>query len=546
MTTYIIGTNPKIKVNLTDKDFVGKGGEKTVYQKGGTAYCVYHSPDQAMPKEKVSLLAAIGDPAVITPKSLLFDSKQRRVGETMDFIADAYVLCQLFTNKFRSRHGIDNSTIVSISKEMIRIMEVCHKAGAIMVDPNDNNWLVSKDFRSVYAIDTSCFQVAGFPPTAIKAAVRDPHSSLFDERSDFYSLAVVLGWLWVGIHPFGMYHPKYEMTPDGMQQKMRDGVSFFDSDAELNRACRPIQEIPGPLMQWMKDVYTSPKVRYAPPSDFTSTKLFVDTTQLVGGENLDITHLKAYSRTILDLFVSVPSFERGEVIVKSPISGSRVGISIQDGLVRFDGPVVNPPEIYASKVFYSGGAAYAVSGDNVIGFHLSDRDAGVQISMRTASHIVANHHALKVFRGGVIQKLLNRCLLTVFPSELSSYVVSLPEMSGKKLLDAMVVENVLVAVWESGGEHFRSVFRFSDDFSTYDCDEVKVDSYHDANFTVCRGRLVMVDENGLLHVSHAAMGKPGKKIIDDPGIDGDCYLSTDGSRVLMSKGNSVYRVQFKG
>ena len=256
-TTYYVRGKQDRKVQLSDADYVASGGEKSVYAKSGTAYCVYHDPSNAVPIGKFDELKAVKHKGFVGPKSLLLDSQKRRVGETMPFVKKSFVLCQLFANSFRRKHAIDHDTDLKLISKMIEIMNAAHAAGVTLVDANDMNWLVSLDFKEVFLIDTTSCQTPSHAATAIKPAIFDPHcNKSFGVESDCYSMAVVIAWLWCGVHPFCCQHKGSKAT---MEEKMLSGLSVFSKSAELNAACRSPHSMPKKLGSWVKSCLESEK-----------------------------------------------------------------------------------------------------------------------------------------------------------------------------------------------------------------------------------------------------------------------------------------------
>ena len=264
MPTYYVRQGSRDHaVKLTDRDFVAAGGEKKIYSRGETAYCEYHEPHRAIPLDKFQFLASVQHAGFIAPTYLLLDSKKQRVGETQPFIDNVYVLCQLFSNGFRNRNGVDHAVDLHLIEGMLEIMNASHAADVVLVDANDMNWLVSHDLTTVSLIDTSSCQTPGHRGTAIKPAIYDPTcNKKFTPASDYYSMAVVASWLWCGIHPFVVGHKN---NSDDMETKMRNGLSIFDSTAEPNTACRPHKTMPDQLRRWIKTCLTTAD-RPAPPS----------------------------------------------------------------------------------------------------------------------------------------------------------------------------------------------------------------------------------------------------------------------------------------
>jgi len=147
------------QISLTKNDFLASGGEGEVYIKSGTAYKIYHEPSKIIPAGKVNELSAIKNPNVIRPQSYVLDSKNKPIGYTMRYVPDTLALCQLFTKAFRNRNNIDHDMMQGLIRNLHQIVVDVHKANILIVDLNEMNFLVSPDFKDVFAIDTDSYQV---------------------------------------------------------------------------------------------------------------------------------------------------------------------------------------------------------------------------------------------------------------------------------------------------------------------------------------------------------------------------------------------------
>lgn len=545
---YVKGSGTK--VTLTDKNFVARGGEKSVYHIGGTAYCVYHDPKNAIPAGKITELASLTMPEIVRPTAELLDANQKHCGETMPFVTDSVapndssvapvVLCHLFTNSFRKRHGVTEKHITKITDAMLAVTRHCHQHGVVLVDPNETNWLVKSSLDDVFLIDTSCVQTASYPGTAIKPAIHDWNAGRhFTPQSDYFSLAVVLGWLWVGVHPYMTYHPKWEGTKldpaQVLEQRMRKNCSFFDPETELNRACRRLEDIPSGLRDWLKAVLQDGK-RLPPPNTCGEAVVVLQTAAAVVSSNsyVTITELARFASDIVRVFGSEVSHKLGEVVVHTPLRNTVVRAAALKGML--DGV----PEITcrAKAVIESHGRLLVVADDSVSEIVFNEfSTTKLRATIRYVGSI-ADVPTTRVFRGCVLQSLLGRYLLSIFPEPGQCRQHQLRELEGWQVLDAGYESGVLLVMAESGGQYRLWRYRFDGEKSD---SVVLSDQFGDVNFAVTdNGVCAILLPNGDLLACRSKSGVAGEKRVVFPSPD--MLLFARGAHIVGAVGPVLYKV----
>ena len=58
-------------IALTRADFVGSGGQATVYARDDVAYKVYTDPAHAIPAARIQALSGLTDPRILRPERLI-------------------------------------------------------------------------------------------------------------------------------------------------------------------------------------------------------------------------------------------------------------------------------------------------------------------------------------------------------------------------------------------------------------------------------------------------------------------------------------------
>ena len=555
MPTYYIkgGTS---RVTLTDREFVAAGGEKKIYAKAGTAYCVYHNPKQAIPIGKIRELSSLSHPGVVLPTAELLDSQKKHCGEVMKFVDDSYapkspdikplVLCQLFTNAFRRKQDITNSDVVGITDQMLEIVRHCHANNVVLVDPNETNWLVRHDLKFTYIIDTSCVQTANYPGTAIKPAIRDWSASSFTPDSDWYSVAVVLGWLWAGIHPYTAFHPdwKHLDASAAMIPRMKAHHSFFRPGTEFNRACRPLSDIPTGLRGWLIDVLDKGKRGPAPDTCGTvsvTISAVKAPLQAVSSGLVELKHIDMRADDITGVFGPIVNTDP-LLYVFTPQRGTAIAVGVENGKLVLVDDFGDPVELTfnAKRVFVSGGRAYAVGDTAVAEIVFNEVNGTIRATVRKVGSI-ADLPTTRVYPGCVIQNLLGKYLLSIFPESGKCYQHQLPELEGWQILDAKYELGAFVVCAEQHGQYKMLLYRIQE--NTKECIEI-CQEHGDVNFAVTdRGVTAIMEPSGTLRICSNRIGSANVKRVQFP--EPDMLLFSRDSKIVAALGSKLFDIILK-
>jgi len=255
-------------VKIPNSAYKGKGGEKSIFIVGTKAYGIYHDVKNVMDVDKAKELATLTRPNIIRPTDLLFKGS-KRVGEAMLAVPDPFVLCQLFTRTFSERYGVESKHKVHVIKEMQQTLAHIHQHQCYAIDNNENNWLISKDFQRVYAIDIGNWETPSFKSKFIMLNIRD-RKQKSPVGQDWFSHAILSSCILIGKHPYEATHPKFKHLPKAdvkngvnirprMEAMMDEGLTFFDKDATLPKVCYHLDTIPGAFKAWMQAVLIAKK-----------------------------------------------------------------------------------------------------------------------------------------------------------------------------------------------------------------------------------------------------------------------------------------------
>jgi len=563
MKVYVKG---QPEVSLTKSHFVAEGGEGKVFVRGDTGYKIYHDPSKAIPLGKLQGLMRINDHRVIAPKALLYKGKKGvHVGHTFKFVPDTWALCQLFPRAFRDREGLDHKKALELVQQIQAGVRSVHEANVLIVDLNEMNFLVSKDFATPYFIDVDSYQTPRYPATAIMPSVRDPlvGGMGFTEGSDWFSFAVVSFQLFVGIHPYKGKHPKVR----GLEERMRAGISVFDKAVRIPKTAYGLDAIPSSYRDWYEAMFVHGR-REAPPEGTHHVIVLRPTVRkITGTDNFEIVEITEFDKLIRDLFVGAGHtvvWDGDQLLMDrrhvgywgSPLS---VGFTPKHGHPVAALSIKHMPTHLmdlTSKEILKGfslpegettsanDTVYVRSRDKILEVTFAEAGNRVVASTRVAANVL--EHACRLYEGVAIQSLLGEPHVSIFPRQGACYQLIVPELKGHKVVQARHDGGVLMVLAAEGGTYHRLVFRFDKDYASYDVRKVEDVISTDLNFvTLDSGTCVCLNEDEELELFSSRKGSKSVKTISDPVLGGDMRLAKDGGTVLFHRGNKLYKMRMK-
>lgn len=560
----------KGEVALTQTNYVATGGQASVYQKNGTAYKIYTEPQNAIPEAKFAQLAAIQDNDVVKPVDLLVDPKTSQpIGYTMRFVQDTYALCQLFPKSFRDRNSVGVDKISSVVECLQRHVENVHRAGVLIVDLNEMNILVSHAIDEVFMIDVDSYQTPGYRAEVIMPSVRDWSAAHFSELSDWFSFAVLVCQLYLGIHPYkGTYHGSASVPPEQrLEHRMRHHVSIFDPCVSVPKACASPDTIPGVQREWLRAVLQSGK-RLPPPAPGAAVVPVVQgqratfrfggslvVAELYGLEEPVLSYYASGSLTIALLAsgIMLNGVKAGRVDGGTTLLGITpkmrlpIALNLHRGVLTLhelaERRTTTLP-IAVKEIAKIDDRFYIRNGTQVLEVDFREQSDRLTV---TASHPVANvlENASQLFDGVAIQNMLGSTFVSLFPRTRAGYQVRVPELDGYRVIEAKFEGQFLMVVASKTGEYHRLVFCFDDQFAAYRLGTTFKNSAPGAvNFTVTdSGVCVSLTEDEKIIAYPKGMN--GEMVVTDPAIGGDMRLMRVNGRPGFLRGNKVFSISMR-
>jgi hypothetical protein len=549
------------EVRLAKSDFKAQGGEGSIYVKGAHAYKIYTDPGRAIPPAKIQELSALALPNVIRPLELLLDATNRPAGYSMRAVGRSYALCQLFPKAFRQRNNLTPETALRLVRRMQEGVGHVHSKGVLVVDLNEMNFLVAEDFSEVYFIDVDSYQTPSFPAAALMESVRDRHALRFTEGSDWFSFAVVSFQTFVGIHPYRGNYPPLQGLADKEQKldaRMRANVSVLRPGVTVPASCLPFSVIPPAYLDWYRAVFDEGK-RLAPPDGARAVVALAAPAPsgCAGSSLFEVTAAKEFDDEIVwhDGLVTVTRssvYFGGEkfakpradaLVVVTPRLRHLVAAYMDGGAPRLRDLTAGrdlPLSIAVEEMAVSGGGLYVKQGENVFAVEFLELGGDILPGVRAAASVMIK--STRLFEGVAIQNLLGTHYASLLPAPGVCHQVKLPELDGYQLLDARLCRNVLLAVGARGGRYDRLVFRFADDFGSYDSRVVPDVSSTDINFTVLDSGVVLhLTDEGALELFSRRSGSREFRAFQDPGVGADARLFHTGAQAYVARGPKLYK-----
>ena len=568
MKVYIKG---KGEVNLGQKDFVAQGGEKKIFAIGNTAYAVYDPPSNMIPMGKIQELAVLKNPNIVVPQDVLLDAKNRPIGYTMRFLKDTHALCQLFTRTFQQQNNLSQDKMLELVTAFRDMIEDIHQNNILVVDLNEMNFLTDKKFREVYGIDTNSYQTKSFPATVIMESIKDRHcGGKFTTGTDWFSWGIVSFQMLVGIHPYKGRHPDFEKLPldQRLDARMKQNISVFHAGATMPKVCNPLDSIPPALKAWYIAVFEKGE-RMDPPLDFEQiVKLVAKSQHISGGNKFTIIQLEQYEGEVWWHYMSFGTravcTEQGIYLNRRKYNyPNKMAIGFSPKMNRAWGGYLDTNYnhlmlvdlatgtershvINAQNIMSYGGRIYVQGGTNIMEVMFSEMGDNTITSTKVVGNVLNAPGATHAFDGVFVQNLLGRYVASIFPESGKCHQINIQELDGYRLVDAKYLNKVLVVVAEKGGKYNRFVFRLSDDYRQYDYRTVDDVPNTGINFTVTdAGICVLMDEEERVEVFSNKRGSAQRTVIDDPVLESDMKLFSDGSQVLFAKDNRLFSMAMK-
>lgn len=544
---------------LTEKEYKAAGGQAAVYCLGDTAFKIYHDPSRMISEAKIQELSVLTDPQILGPREVVYDAKNSiPIGFTMPYVDGTEFLCKIFTRGFRDDNGISHRDVAELVVKMQKLLEYIHSCKILVVDYNEMNHLLAADFKNVFHIDVDSWQTKSFPADAIMESIRDHKikKGHFTELSDWFSFAVVTFQMYIGIHPYKGYHPKFD--PKDWIKRMDLGISVFDKDVQLPPPCQDFSVIPKKHLDWYKDIFVK-NDRSIPPypdailisatggkivsskgkfvvefvhkydSPIKKMYFFDGKRYLITGDGI---YLNENQVTKFEKSADKASYFLCDVYAEDPI----IGRYSKGNLSFFDLSKKHIETVPTEGAFQANGLIYSIKNGEIVQ-HSFERLGNLIRVTKTVSSLCPS---FKVFPGVVVQDDFMTCHLAIpFKRDLCANI-HVKELDGHRIIEAECHGRVCVIVGEKNGDYYRYVICFDEHFTqnyTYWSEKADLE---EINFvSLPNGLYILANNTNVLLFSNTA----NKKEFLNAPINASTKLFNENMTVLSVDGAMLYKVR---
>lgn len=567
LTVKLEGYGPTV---LMDNHYVTSGGEGHVYRIKNTIVKLYIDPGKMVHEhipDKIRTLSAIRHPYIITPQGMVTDQADKPIGFHMKAV-DGEPLTRLFTNSFRNQFGFTDENASKLVEGMREVVRTAHAHQAIMVDPNEMNWLAvlsGSDGPEPRAIDVDSWAIGSWPPRAVMLSIRDWHTQGFTELSDWFAWGIVTFQIYTGIHPYQGGLSGYKR--DELERRMRENASVFHADIRLNRAVRDFGCIPSRLLEWYEAIFHRGE-RSVPPSPYDvggRTPKAAITKRVLLGQAGRVSHDALYRGT--DRAVRI--FPDGATLLRSGrLIALRDGSLIGSG-VRPDAEVVRKDDgwLVGEKTrtgvqlrFLKNGTEeqldYPISCHGIFRFEnrlfLTGERGITEIALTKLGRTVVSAgktwstmpKATTWYEGVGVQDAFGAVFLILPFGEKSCAHVRARELDGKKVVAGRAGERyVKLVIIDDGGTYRKYEFAFDARYVNYSFWEGSSEQAESNVAILPRGVCATIEKDGELTIFVPRNGDVRQ--IPDGGVSTDMTLFRWGEQVVYIRDGSVWRMKLK-
>lgn len=551
------------KVSLSSNNFVAKGGEGSIFEKDNLAYKIYEDQNKMIPEAKIKELMELDKSNIIRPINIIYDKNRKLIGFTMNWLNpdNTHALCKLFTNNFRNVHSIENDMIIELVENMKEVISFIHDKKCLIVDGNELNYLVDKDFITPYFIDVNSWQTRNFPATAIMPSIRDWKTNTFSVLSDWFSFAIVTFQLFIGIHPFKGKHEKFKNND--FEARVKNCVSVFNNKVRIPPSARDLSLIPSAYKDWYYKLFEKGDRELPPTLPGTAQKVPVKVILIQSTDNFEIKFLYELDEDILyvnpkynvtktksKLYIGKTSYKvpSGTEVLFTPLENIPVFVNIENKQLQITSVSsyykVQNISIECNDLMIVDNTLYLKQDSKLIELDLHIFKDKIVPSIKSQWTIEPRSSVL--FSNMIVQSVLGKAYIVIplpSASKSSCIVQAVPELNDYKIIDAKYDNGVAILVGHKNGKYDRIIIKFAK--SNYVCNIIEDIDYSPINFiTLDNGVCIQIVEEAL-EIFLNRTDKPDVKRIEDPKINHTIRLVRDGTLVKFFQGKKFFQMRMK-
>ena len=533
-----------------------------------------------IPTGKIQELQQLNNPSIIQPLNILLHPVKKTVpiGFTMVPVPEKVFLCQFFVTDFWDDNKISPDTIVSLSEGIIETISFIHGKKTLIVDLNEFNILSTEsDLTKSFFIDTNSYQTPSYPATAINLAIKDWHSKGYSTETDWFSAAILICQLFLGIHPFlggsNQQFPKQmkKNSQEYIKARVLGNTSIFHSDIKLPPSVREFDIVPNGYMDWFINMFE--KGQRVPPPSIAGAFVAVVKIDVVKSTNtFTITMMKEFNEKIR----RVKYLEQNEIVTTSNhiyLNGKKVEVKssksdviflpsltpiliqiIRDTLhltnLRTGEEITTLNNFGATDLLVFENYIYTKNGKKVTEINITEFTSSQRIVASCGSSWSIMSKSSQVLNGMIYQDMIGKAYLLIpaINSRGDTYLnlVQVPELDGSKILNGKYDNRVAVIVGRKDQMYIKFILRFDENNISYHIRSEESAEFPIINFVgLDNGACVMINNDGSMELFFNDPMKTTVNKIEDSQIDVGMTLAKNGSNVLFFKDKRLFGIKSK-
>lgn len=531
------------QITLTNNDFISEGGEGKIYTKGSSIFKIFHK--RPIPQQKIVELLSLSSSNIMIPLKPIYNQQNKYIGFSMNKAPESVVLCQLFTNTFWNKNNITIDIIIKLIKKLQETIKFIHSKKCLIVDANEFNFLIdSSNYINPYFIDVDSYQTNNYPATAIMPSIRDWRSKDFTEATDWFSFAILVCQLFIGIHPFKGKHPKFQKKD--LKARMLNNVSIFNPATRTPLATRDFSYIPTCYKEWFIDLFERGN-RRLPPDELGVLQVLTKEIKIIEGkEGIVIKLIQEYRNNITNFYsyslLSTVTLNNEYIVF---IDHNPIEFKVKDNKLEINNGTI-PIDINSNKIFISDNTLFSVYKDKVTEIVIRNMGRRLLAGANMVWNILPN--ASKILDGVIYQDILGNPHLSFFyenNGKTNHWITSTPELKGHRIIDGKYENHVCVLVTHKNGKYHEFIIKINDKFTEYSCSITEDIDNQEINFIVLPKGIAIILEDKKLRLFTIDIKSNKEKVIVDESLNTNMRLCHDGNNVRFYADNKLYSITMR-
>lgn len=206
-----------------------------------------------------------------------------------------------------------------------------------------------------------------------------------------------------------------------------------------------------------------------------------------------------------------------------------------------------PVDLECSNLFKVDDRIYCTQNNKLLQLIVEKVGQSLFCKNNVVGNVLDLSNATKCFDSVLVQNMLGRYYFSILPKHGECYQVPVKELDGFKIINAKFDKSVLiVSAIDLKGNKCRFTIKLNSNYVTYACSVKNNVQSSEINFCVNdAGICVMINEEEKVEIFTSNPTSNSVKILDDPLINGNMILTTDGSKIIFYNDKDLYSFSVK-